>query len=89
MGFWAIVLFVVRWLPTAISVVMAILKAIKEMKNPKEQAIAYNELQMAMEEAKASGDLRPLEQMKDRCGIRCRIERRAAEREARRNARDA
>ncbi len=42
MGFWAIVLFVVRWLPTAISVVMAILKAIKEMKNPKEQAIAYN-----------------------------------------------
>lgn len=87
MGFWAILLFVIRWLPTAISVITAILKAIREMKDPKEQALAYNELWHAVETAKVTGDLRPIEAMKDRCGLRCRIDKRRAEREAKRDAR--
>jgi hypothetical protein len=81
---WAIIFFVIRWLPTAISVITAIIKAIHEIKDPAEKAAAVSELSDAVKKAKETGDLRPIEEMKDRCGLRCRIDRRRAAREARR-----
>jgi hypothetical protein len=66
---------------------MSILKAIKDLKNPAEKAIALNELWMAMKETQETGDLRPIEAVKDYCGLRCRIDRRRAQAEAKR-ARD-
>ncbi len=86
MGFWTILLFVARWLPTAWTIISSIIKAIREMKDPKLQALALNELSHAVAIAKETGDMRPLEAMKDSCGLRCRIDRRRAAREARNDA---
>ncbi len=84
MSFWAILRFVVKWLPTAISALLSILRAIRELKTPKERAIAMNELEMAIRETQITGDLGPVEAVKDYCGLRCRIDRRRAQKEARR-----
>jgi len=89
MGFWTILLFIVRWLPTAFSIISSILKAIREMKDPKMQAVAANELCHAIRIAKETGDMRPIEAMKDSCGLRCRIDRHRAAREAKRDARSS
>lgn len=86
MGFWAILRCVIGWLPTAISVVTSIFEAIESL-HEKERGIAYNALWHAMAYAKVTGDLRPLEDVKDRCGLRCRIDRTRAQKEARRYAR--
>lgn len=89
MSFWAILRLVIKWLPVAIDVVLSIVKAIRELKNPKERAIAMNELSMAIKETALTGDLGPVEAVKDYCGLRCRIDRRRAQREAKRHARNA
>lgn len=84
MSMWTILRLVIRWLPIAVDVIMSILRAIKELKNPKEQAIAMNELWMAVRETEITGDLGPVEAVKDYCGLRCRIDRKRAQREAKR-----
>ena len=83
MSFWAILVFIIKWLPTAISIISAIIKAIREIKDPKERAQVTAELWQAVQKAKDTGNLTPIEEFKDRCGLRCRIDRRQAEREAR------
>ena len=87
MGFWALVRFVIQWVPVAIQVVTSIVKAIRELKDPREQAIAYNELWHAVKQAEASGDVGGIEAMKDRCGLRAKINRKRAEQGARRDRR--
>lgn len=72
--------WVFRYAPTIISVVVALYKMIREIKDPKEQGLAIAQFDHAMDAVKNKGDFSELERMKDKCGLRCRIEQRRARR---------
>jgi hypothetical protein len=76
MGWLTWIFWVIRYAPTIIGIIRAIIKAIDAIKDEKEKAKAVAEFDAAMTAVKEKGDFSELERMKDRCGLRCRIEER-------------
>jgi phage shock protein A len=68
--------WVIRYAPTIIATIRAIIKAIESIKDEKAKASAQAQFDRAMTDIKDRGDFSELERMKDRCGLRCRIEER-------------
>ena len=66
--------WVIKYAPAVISAVRAIIKAIQGIKDASDRESATIQFNQAMTDVKERGDFSGLERMKDRCGLRCRVE---------------